>query len=69
MNKKTVAKEGEMKTSPGLATKDEMRGRTNKVTEDINKNPNSPKEVPCKENEEAASQRLSSAEVQEVIKE
>ena len=55
-NKKTVAKEGEMKTSLELATKDEMRGRTNKLTEDVNKNPDSPKDVPCKEKEEVVSQ-------------
>lgn len=39
------------------------------MTEDINKKPDYPKEVPYKENEETASQRLSSAEVQEMIKE
>ena len=38
-----------------------MRGITNKVTEDINKKLDSPKDVPYKEKEEAISQRLSSA--------
>ena len=42
MIKKTVAKEGEMKTSFGLSIEDEMRGRTSKLTEDVNKNRDSP---------------------------
>ena len=56
MNKKTVVKGGKMKTSLGFTTKNEMRGKINQVTEDINKKPNSPKEVPYKETEEAARQ-------------
>ena len=69
MNKKIVVKGGKMKTSPGFATENEMRGKISQVTEDITKKLDSPKEVPYKENEEASSQRLSSVEVQKVIKE
>ena len=58
-----------MKNSSGFAIENEMRGKINKVTEDINKNPYSPKGVSYKESEETASQRLSSTEAQEVIKE
>ena len=56
MNKKTIVEGSKMKTSPRFATENEMRGKISKVTEDINKKPDSPKEVPCKENEEVVSQ-------------
>ena len=67
--KKTVANESEMKTSHELSIEDEMRGRTNKLTEDVNTKPDSPKVVPCKEKEEVVSRQIPSAPVQEAIKE
>ena len=58
-----------MKTSPKLSTKDEMRGRTNKLTKEANKKLDSLEVVPCKEKEEVVNQHMPSAPVWEATKE
>ena len=58
-----------MKTSPELSIEDEMRGRTSKLIENVNKNPDSPKDMTYKAKEDVVSQRIPSTPVQEAIKE
>ena len=67
--RKVIDKESEIKNSLKLSTKDKTGSRTSELTEDANKKVDSPKVVPCKENEGANNQQVSFTLIWEEIKE